>query len=811
MRLTVAALALSLVLPACRARRAVPFARVAPLAASRHEPHAWARAGDLVLRGASAQFTVAAGEDLAGHRPLRGAVLDARNDGDDRSDPLLWWRPLWVDARGRSHVAVAQGVTTVRCANGAVGVRAVAEVDDVRLDTQLCITGPRSLRAVTEAVGLPDGARLGDEVNPGSATALVWGRGPAWEGEVSTRVLALVEHDTAMVFRAADEGTARRALVHIATETFPAPIVWTQSGARLVRDVEVLRGDAVDALAVAARGQVAQVLDVVSDAADGRLAVYDAQRMMRLEAPMNGPRRRVTLAEPFAAFVRVFDGAGVAGPWLTVPAGDARRAVTVRDGAHPSATVRVRVTDDQGVAVPAHVLFTALDGGDAATLAPVGTLLGHVSGHTLYVLDGEATVKLRPGRWRVVATHGSAWTLHADTLDVTPDATRTVTATLRPVVAPAGWVSADLHLHAAPSPDSTVTLAERVASLVCNGVDVAAATDHNRITDYRDAVRAQGLDARLAVMAGDEMTSAGVALWGHFNAFPLPVPDAQTAPDDAVPWYFERSPDEMFTRAREMGARVVMVNHPRMPPSIGYFDLTHFDAATGEAGRGFSDGFNALEVFNGIWLETPDRVREGVVDLAGLARRGLRVTAVGNSDSHRLVHEEAGYPRTWIYVGEGTRETLTARVLDGLRAGRTSVSAGPFVELTVEGQPAGSVVRAGNTFPRRVRVHVRVSAPAWVPVERVELWVDDAVALRVPVVGEGRDGVRYEGDHELTLQGDAMVLAWADATRPLPFVLPLSHAVPIGFSGPVWVDANGDGEVRLRARTTPANGAAAAR
>jgi hypothetical protein len=112
-------------------------------------------------------------------------------------------------------------------------------------------------------------------------------------------------------------------------------------------------------------------------------------------------------------------------------------------------------------------------------------------------------------------------------------------------------------------------------------------------------------------------------------------------------------------------------------------------------------------------------------------------------------------------------------------------------------------VRPSLVAPTRVRVHVRVTAPAWVPVERVELWVDDAVAQTIRVTSPATDGVRYEGDHELAITGDAMVLAWADATEPLRHVLPLARAVPIGFSGPVWVDANGDGAVRVPARVRP--------
>lgn len=741
-------------------------------------------------------LTFAASEDLAGHRPLRGAVLDARNDDEDRADPLLWWRPVWIDAAGRSHFAVAREVTATRCAGGAAGVRSVATVDGVTLDTRVCVAGAQRFHAITEAAGLPAGAQLGDEVNPGSATALVEGRGEEWQGATSTRSLAVVEHDTALVFTTARAITAKRTLVHIATETFPAPVTWTDAAPRFERDLEVIRGDAVDALASLA-GHPAQLFDVVSEASGARFEVFDSGPMLRLSGTLRGGRRRVALAQRFATSVRVFDRDGVAGPWLGVLPSAAGVAVTVRDAPHASGTVNLRVTGD-GRAMPAHVLFEALDGGGQASFERTPSLRGHASGETLYLLDGSASVKLRPGRWRVIATRGTAWTLFTTEINLTVGGSQTVDAPLHRVVAPRGWISADLHLHSVPSPDSRVTLAERVASLACNGVDLAAATDHNRITDYSDAVRTQSLGDEVAVIAGDEITSAGASLWGHFNALPLPVPSAREAPDDAVPWYFDRSPAEMFRRAREMGARVVMVNHPRMPPSIGYFDLTRFDAATGSAGDGFSEGFDTLEVFNGIWLETPEKVREGLVDLVGLARRGLRVTAVGNSDSHRLVHEEAGYPRTWIHVGDGPRETLVARALAALHEGRTSVSAGPFVELTVAEAESGSTVRPDARG--RVRAHVRVTAPAWVPVENVELWVDDAVAARVRVTAPAVDGVRYEGDHELAVTGDAMVLAWADATAPLPSVLPLAHAVPIGFSGPLWVDANGDGAVRLSAR-----------
>jgi hypothetical protein len=335
-----------------------------------------------------------------------------------------------------------------------------------------------------------------------------------------------------------------------------------------------------------------------------------------------------------------------------------------------------------------------------------------------------------------------------------------------------------------------VSLEERVASLYCEGIDLAVATDHNHVTDYAPTVQRLGLSA-LTPVRGNEITSAGATLWGHFNAFPLAAPDAGGY--EAASVYFDVLPREMFADARRRGAKVLQVNHPRMPPRIGYFDLTGLDPRTGDAGVAFDDGFDAVEAHNGIWLEAPERVREGVRDLVALARRGRRPTATGNSDSHRLLFEEAGWPRTYVHAPTLPSDGRVDRVVDAVLRGDTTVSAGPFVELWVDGQGHGQTVRAKGGA---VQVRVRVSAPAWVPVETVELWVDDTVARTFSVPGPPRDGVRFETTLAVPVARDIVLLAWAEAKTPLPPVLPYADARPIGFTGLVYIDADGDGVVR---------------
>ena len=99
-----------------------------------------------------------------------------------------------------------------------------------------------------------------------------------------------------------------------------------------------------------------------------------------------------------------------------------------------------------------------------------------------------------------------------------------------------------------------------------------------------------------------------------------------------------------------------------------------------------------------------------------------------------------------------------------------------------------------------VHVHVRVSAPAWVPVDNVEVWIDDRVAQQFEISGPMMDGVRFERTLDVPVTRDALVLAWADARTPLPDVVPYPHAIGLGFTAPVYIDADGDGLIQLGPR-----------
>ncbi|MBI3183135.1 MAG: carboxypeptidase regulatory-like domain-containing protein [Myxococcales bacterium] len=154
------------------------------------------------------------------------------------------------------------------------------------------------------------------------------------------------------------------------------------------------------------------------------------------------------------------------------------------------------------------------------------------------------------------------------------------------------------------------------------------------------------------------------------------------------------------------------------------------------------------------------------------ARR--RITAVGNSDSHGA-SAEAGLPRTYIYVGKSADGSMLAldedAMLDGLKEQRVLVTNGPFVELTVDGQPVGGEVVAPDG---KVSVQVQVRAAPWVDVSRVLIRRGGKDVAKVPqtladiAVPPSTDLVRLE--RTLSFEGipdDSFIVAEVSGERSM--------------------------------------------
>jgi hypothetical protein len=389
---------------------------------------------------------------------------------------------------------------------------------------------------------------------------------------------------------------------------------------------------------------------------------------------------------------------------------------------------------------------------------------------------GSGEVPLAPGRYEVLVNHGFEYTARAVDVTVSAGKPTQVNVELEHAMDTAGWISADLHVHAVPSPDAPTLLEDRVRALAASGVELAVATDHNAITDYAPSIRALGLASWLVSVVGDEVTTRAPAL-GHYNVFPL-------QPGSPALLFSGTEPRKIFAAARAAPPdlpKVIQVNHPRMG-DIGYFELLRFDPGDVEKWTLRSPlaatDFDALEIFNGDDYAHLERVEHTMKDWYALLNAGLRVTATGNSDSHKLVYQEAGVPRNYVEVGDDTPGSIdVGHFLAALKQGMVVVSSGPFVTLEANGKKIGEKVDAGESVP----VTVKVSAPPWIDVDRVELVKRGEVIHTWTVKPPYSPLTTTE-----TLKKDDWLVAIARGSKPMTFLY-REGAQPFAFTNPIWV------------------------
>jgi len=485
-------------------------------------------------------------------------------------------------------------------------------------------------------------------------------------------------------------------------------------------------------------------------------------------------------------------------PTREVVAGERVRLIIPKGG-----QVWVRLADLSGTPMPARIRILGRDGTATPALGPDYFASG--AGEAVVTASGEAVIPLPPGNYRVIVSHGPEWSAAVSDIVVTEGTRPEVDARIEHVVPPRGWVACDFHVHQSPSDDSEVPIEDRVATLAAEGIGFAVPTDHNHVTDYGPAIETHGL-TDFGTVVGVEVTTWDPN-FGHFNAFPFPLND--TVPRNGAPAFVQRTPAELFAELHALGPDVlVQVNHPRLEPNIGYWDLTGFDAATGQATGGpggtFDAGYDLVEVWNGYDLSRPTHVERVFQDWLALLETGVRVVGTGNSDSHLVRYYWAGYPRTYVYAPDGVSDPAT--VLAALRAGRVFVTSGPFLEVSVAGSlPGDRVVAQGG----EVLVDVVVRAPAYIDVEELQVFVGRTLVTTLPIrhaapvlepgtvaPGVAPPIVRYQGQLRVPVDRDAPLVVRVRSDTSMDDFLGRRAVFPMAFTNPIFVDADGDGSLR---------------
>jgi hypothetical protein len=491
--------------------------------------------------------------------------------------------------------------------------------------------------------------------------------------------------------------------------------------------------------------------------------------------------------------------------------GAATAVVDVVSGGHADASLAVSdaaalsvdCVDAKDRPAPCKVTFESLDG-EAPDFGPP-----YVAGPAraqATTADGHVDVRLPARRYRVTASRGPEYALAQREVTLGPGDHPQVRLAPRRVVDTAGYLGCDFHQHTMLGADSPVATRDRVIANVAEGVEVAVASEHNRVADFESLVKELHLESELVSIAGDELTSdASAQPWGHANVWPLPLDPSD--PRGGAPPVRDRSPRDIFASLRSVARSpsVFQINHPRSGRN-GYFDQTGFDRATGVgAAPGYDATFDALEIWNGRNVTARDQV---LLDYFALLRTRHPVTPTADTDTHGIVGQEAGYPRTYVRVADdghldawdGAR---TDDLVRGVRVLRDVVlTNGPMLRVAANGVPIGGVARGPVVD---VKVHVE-SAP-WVVVDEVHvLRVSEAsaggaaaptmpmpaMAIKEAPLPNGAIGA----DVSFTVRAatdDAFVVVASGPAAMAPIVPgPAVETRPWAMSGAIWIDADGD-------------------
>ena len=334
------------------------------------------------------------------------------------------------------------------------------------------------------------------------------------------------------------------------------------------------------------------------------------------------------------------------------------------------------------------------------------------------------------------------------------------------------FVSADLHVHMNYGGHYRSTPETLLAQQEAEDLDVVynlLVNKEERIPDIAYFKPGGGADPasgkRLLFHAQEFHTS----FWGHMGL--LNLEDHYLLPDYAAyrhtpyesPWPNNGAISDL---ARAQGALVGYVHiadFPIDPPKekVLSYELPA-TVAHGKVDYLEVMGFSDHHITAGIWYR--------------LLNLGFRLPAGAGTDAmanYASLRGPIGLVRVFLETGG---ERTPAALMSALKSGRTFVSNGPLVGLTVDGKRPGDALAGAGKKP------VRVSLRSPFPVDRLELVQNGSVIKEFKLAG---DRTRYDWSGDVTVKdaGWLVLRAFNDAAHP--WVLDL---YPYATTSPIYID-----------------------
>ncbi len=471
-------------------------------------------------------------------------------------------------------------------------------------------------------------------------------------------------------------------------------------------------------------------------------------------------------------------------------------------------TLRIDIVDEQDNSLPCKVALigktksTQLNFGPESAESRVKNLL--------YLYQGKEEILLPVGQYEAIISRGPEYDAIFADLAVKPGETTILKQTLKHVVDTTGWISTDFHSHSTPSGDNTSSQLGRVLNLLCEQIEFAPCTEHNRIDSYAPHIKTLGLEKYLATCSGMELTGSPLPL-NHQNVFPLIFKPHQQ--DGGGP-LTDTSVEKQIQRAAlwdQRSDKLVQQNHP----DIGwlFFDKN----GDGKPDGGYAQALPFIEAIEVHPLESilelsaqhtyKGRVRNNrMVNWLQLLNQGYRITAVVNTDAHYNFHGSGGL-RNWVKCSTDSPEQIeTLEIVHATEQAHCIMSNGPFLSVTLNaaGDDQSLAIPGDELVLKSAKalLHVRVQCPNWFDIDRVFVLINGKIDeqhqyTRAENAKKFQNGVvKFDQKLSLELKRDAhiVVVAAGENSQLGPVFGPVwGKQRPMAVSNPIYIDLDGKG------------------
>lgn len=485
-----------------------------------------------------------------------------------------------------------------------------------------------------------------------------------------------------------------------------------------------------------------------------------------------------------------------------------RQQVTLKAADYHPGQLKLTVVDaanSQGL--PCKVQIIGKEGTATPSFGPESAEFG--VRNVRYEPHGAVVQPLATGQYDLIISHGPEYGAVLTSVEIKPGATTELSTALIRQVDTKGWISSDFHSHASPSGDNTSSQLGRVLNLVCEHIEFAPCTEHNRITTYDPHIQSQNIGAFFSTTTGMELTGSPLPL-DHQNAFPLHHhPHHQDGGGPQTDVDIEKQMQRLA--AWDDGSeKLIQQNHP----DVGW--LFYDRDGDGKHDEGYTQSIALIDVMEIHPVETvlessetdgvdADEAKSNrIFKWLQLQNQGLRVPGVVNTDAHYNFHG-SGWLRNWIQCPTDDPAKIDPMdIVHASEEGRVIMSNGPYLQASLTS--GGKTIVCGQDIDAptgKVKLNMSVQCADWLDVDTVFVLVNgrpakDRVFTREshPDLFRTEWALRFQHELELTLESDAsIVVATGGRNSTLGPVAGPDYAKnsPAALTNPFFVDVNGDG------------------